>query len=245
MDFKIWENHFAGNYQHLDHIVIDDRLINLEEKKLITSSIQQFQRGENSEGKNLIQFAKLSNLPYYHDTIVHFIREEQRHAKILGEWMDRNEIVRIKNHWVDNVFRKLRRLYNLENSIQILLTAEIVAAVYYKALQKSTSSDSLKAICDQILFDEDIHLNFQCYTLAVLRAKKSQIANTFAIGIQIILMASTSLVVWKEHRKVLKKGGYSFLNFTREIFSLLRICIKNINQNPNYSPLPIGLIHHA
>lgn len=33
---------------------------------LIKTSIQQFQKGENSEGKNLINFAKKSDLPDYH-----------------------------------------------------------------------------------------------------------------------------------------------------------------------------------
>jgi hypothetical protein len=228
MDYTVWENHFGTNYGHLDHISFDGDELTLAEKELITTSIQQFQRGENSEGKNLIHFARNSEFRRYHETIIHFIKEEQRHALILGKWMDNHDINRIQDHWVDNVFRKMRRFSNLENSIRILLTAEIIAAVYYKALRDATRSKTLQAICKQILIDEAIHLDFQCYTLSHFQRKRGGFLRIVHNFKQRILMTGTILVVWKEHRKVLTAGGYSFMQFAAENFEIMERCLNQI-----------------
>lgn len=232
MDYKNWERHFKNNYDHLDHISFENDQVTKEEIEIITKSIQQFQRGENSEGKHLIEFAKNSSFERYHETIIHFIREEQRHAMILGKWMKQHGIDRIQDHWVDRVFRKMRRLTNLENSIRILLTAEIIAAVYYKGLRDATSSPTLKSICNQILIDEDIHLDFQYYTLSHFQHNRNRISQVFQNWKQKTLLAGTILVVWKEHRIVLKKGGYNLFNFSSEVFQILNRCLiamTNIN----------------
>lgn len=236
MNYKIWKRHFENNYHHLDHISFDEDTISQEEIAIIEKSIQQFQRGENSEGKHLIQFAKESGFDDYYEAVVHFIREEQRHAMILGKWMKRHGIKKITSHWVDNVFRKLRRFSNLENSIRILLTAEIIAAVYYKALKQATDSRTLKAICSQILIDEDTHLKFQCYTISHFQIRRSRILNFFYDFKQRVLMMGTLIVVWKEHNRVLKRGGYSFWLFYTEIFKLLNSCISLTNNEHNTSP---------
>ncbi len=226
MDFAQWEEHFKHNGHHLDHISFDNDHISPSEIDLITRSIQQFQRGENSEGKHLIRFAKNSSFPRYQEAIVYFIKEEQRHAMILGKWMKRHDIKPIKSHWVDNVFRKLRRFSNLENSVRILLTAEVIAAVYYKALQKATSSPTLKSICQQILIDEAIHLDFQCFTINHFQSRRSKPLKMFHDMKQRVLMTGTVLVVWKEHRSVLKAGGHDFLSFVRDVFNQLDVCIR-------------------
>lgn len=226
MNYNIWKNHFANNYDHLDHITFEDDSISFEEIDIIKSSIQQFQRGENSEGKHLIDFAKNSRFQNYHESIIHFIKEEQRHAMILGKWMKLHEIPRINGHWLDNIFRKLRRFSNLENSIRILLTAEIIAAVYYKALRDATSSPTLQSICKQILIDEDIHLEFQCYTISHFQSARSRVMKRLHNFKQKILMTGTIIVVWKEHRQVLKNGGYSLFGFSTEVFLVLNKCLS-------------------
>ena len=58
MLFQTWVYHFQANQNHFDHLDWNDQAITNEERKLITSSIQQFQRGEYSEGKHFMQFAK-------------------------------------------------------------------------------------------------------------------------------------------------------------------------------------------
>lgn len=219
MGFNDWLDYFKKNEGHLDHI---DRNfcdhIDRREKNLIQSSVQQFQKGENSEGKRLKAFAQKDGDPAHQEAVRYFIREEQRHAMVLGRFMDRNGIERIREHWIDSVFRKLRGLAGLENSVRVLLTAEIIAMVYYVALRDATASRTLKEICEQILEDEEMHINFQSFTLQRYYLQKGGIRRFFVRNLHRSLMAGTFLVVWFQHRAVLKAGGYRFQRFYREIF---------------------------
>ena len=169
MSYHYWKEYFESNQTHFEDIDwrMEDRL-DAHEKKLIALSIQQFQRGESSEGKHLFAYAKTVPDPLYLECIRLFICEEQMHARVLAKFMNRYFIPCIKEHWVDGVFRKLRKLAGIENSIMILLIAEIISKVYYAALKKATGSVLLQKICSQVLKDEDQHINFQCHTLQIM-----------------------------------------------------------------------------
>ena len=91
----------------------------------------------------------------------------------LGQFLDREGIPRLKHHWVDEVFRKLRRFSGLEFSISVLIVAEVVSSVYYKALKFATKSRILQQICNQILWDEKHHLQFQASALRAIAENKS------------------------------------------------------------------------
>lgn len=214
MNYKNWHDYYFENQNHFSKINFDKvEKLSSKDKKIISKSIQQFQRGENSEGKSLFKYAKDFNEPYYVETIKLFIREEQTHATILGNFMKQNNIPKIKSHWVDNVFRKLRQLTSLENSVTILITAEIIAAIYYQALRDATTSRNLKMICEQILIDEEMHINFQSYTLHIFYEKKSRFRKWSSRLFHRILMKGTILVVWLHHKKVYKTGGFTFKKF--------------------------------
>jgi hypothetical protein len=138
------------------------------------------------------------------------------HAKVLGRFMQKHGIPVIKGHWVDDVFRYLRKLAGIENTVRVLLVAEIIAKVYYKALYQATGSELLKKICAQILADEEQHIRFQCDALHVLHGKKGFINRFLVRSWQRVLMTGTIIVVWRYHRKVLRKGGYYFGRFFLE-----------------------------
>jgi hypothetical protein len=221
MDFFDWENYFEGNRNHF--MDIDWKTVSLipeEERKTITSSIQQFQKGESSEGRHLFSFAKRFPDPLYLECIRLFICEEQKHASVLGCFMDKQGIKRIQKHWVDDVFRWLRKLTGIENTLIVLLTAEIISAVYYKALMQASSSKLLQKICTQILRDEDQHISFQCYTLSKLYSGKNFFSRFWNRTWHLVLMTGTIGVVWFYHRKVLKAGAYSFSKFFQESFQI-------------------------
>ena len=63
MNYMDWHRHFQNNIHHFDHIdwTSSDHLTSAEKETILTS-IQQFQKGENSEGKNLIRFARESKV---------------------------------------------------------------------------------------------------------------------------------------------------------------------------------------
>jgi hypothetical protein len=236
MYFQQWQEYFHSNQSHFDHIRISDNdLFCIAEQKRFASSLQQFQRGEHSEGKHLLQFAKQYGDPCYTAAIKLFIKEEQDHAMILGKFLDKHSIPRIKDHWVDGVFRMLRKLAGIENTISILLVAEIISKVYYKALFNATSSQLLKDICLQILRDEEKHLHFQCCMLNRLQSKHTKAGNFLRQQYVHLILTGTIAVVWNYHQTVLRAGGFTFLSFykaNQTIFKSLLHMIKGQKEIP-------------
>jgi hypothetical protein len=221
MNYTDWKNYFLQNQSHFKELDFSgaDELTG-EERLAIYSSLQQFQKGENSEGKHLFAFAKNNPDPEYLPCISLFIREEQSHARVLGLFMEKHDIPKIRKHWVDGVFRWLRKSAGLENTIRILLTAELIAKIYYKALHRATQSPVLQKICSQILKDEDQHIAFQCFTLKPFYKRKSVVRKLITRSWHFILMTGTIVVVWWHHKKVLKNGGYRFFQFFTETLTV-------------------------
>ncbi|MGE7766578.1 hypothetical protein [Peribacillus sp. NPDC096540] len=223
-NFTVWRDYFQENKMNVQQVNWSDAYkLSKHELQTIYKSIQQFQVGESSEGKFLIKAAK-DYLVDQHDksylqALTLFIQEEQRHARDLGLFMKKQHIPIIKKHWVDQVFRRLRRFANLEQSITVLLTAEIIATVYYDALKQVTSSGDLHDLCGQILRDEAKHVEFQSHTIKRLSKHRNKCLKKSISFLRMFLLAGTLLTVWVYHYKVLKAGGYSFLKYFRSAFN--------------------------
>ena len=147
------------------------------EVRIIAKSLREFQAGESSEGRQLLsrakRYAEETGDGAYFDAIRLFIAEEQRHARDLARGLAINEISLVKTTFPDRVFRFVRHLFGtLEVSIAVLVTAEIVAKVYYPALREATCSVVLRRLCDQISRDEIQHVRFQSEQLALLRTTR-------------------------------------------------------------------------
>jgi len=217
-DYASWKSYFTRNQTNFDAITWNaDAELSGDDRRLITRSLQQFQRGEHSEGRTLLHFAKLWNAPFYTDAIELFAREEQRHAMVLARFMKRENIARMGSDWVDGTFRFLRKTAGLENSVMVLITAEIIAAVYYKALMNAAKSETLVALCRQILRDEEMHINFQSHTLNHFYERHNALVAWLSRLAHNVLMVGTLAVVWLYHARVLRRGGYGFMRFTCEV----------------------------
>lgn len=185
-----------------------------QEIEEIGHSLAEFQVGEGSEGRHLIayarQYADRSGDSCYPDAIRLFIAEEQRHARDLGRFLKLNGIPLLKSTFGDRVFRFLRNIVGgLEVSVAVLVTAEIIAKVYYAVLREATGSIILKRLCDQILRDEESHVDFQSQQLEKLRSHRGAVARKATLWAQEILFLGTVLVVWMLHRKVMAKARWS------------------------------------
>jgi hypothetical protein len=132
-----------------------------EELAAIASSLQQFQLGESSEGQWLLraaaEYAEQTGDPDYLPAIQLFIAEEQRHARDLGCYLTAAGVPLLGWNWVDGIFRRLRRAAPLEQVLVVLLTAEMIAKVYYRAIHQATGCPLLRSLCAQLLRDEVRH----------------------------------------------------------------------------------------
>ena len=70
MYFQQWKDYFIFNQQHFAHINFNDTdLFCVQEQKRFAASLQQFQKGEHSEGKHLLHYARQYGDPSYIEAI--------------------------------------------------------------------------------------------------------------------------------------------------------------------------------
>jgi hypothetical protein len=188
----------------------------------ISKSIQQFQLGENSSGRRLLQrglaHSRATGDQYFVSALALFVKEEQRHSSRLLRFMRREGIPASRKHWVDTVFRHLRGLAGLELSLRVLVSAEIIAVPYYRALRGATGSFLLQAICAEILRDEAAHLRYQAFMLSRLGAHRAFWVDHPVSRVHRHFLLATCYVVWFEHREVFRAAGYSRRRFLAEAF---------------------------
>jgi hypothetical protein len=218
-----WRRYFLSCAGAADPLPWSDRTaLTRDEVQCIQSSIQQFQLGEGARGSRLLKrgqdFARATGDPRFVDALELFVREEQRHSACLLRFMQRESIPAASSHWVDTIFRRLRVLAGLELSLRVLVTAEIIAIPYYRALGGATQSPLLHAICDRILQDEAAHLRFQASMLSRLSASRSFFADRIGSGMHGLFLLITCFVVWFEHGRVFRAAGYARAGFLAEAF---------------------------
>lgn len=227
---RFWCAYFRGNAQSLLAIPWNQGAgLTDTEKESVAASVQDFQLGESSEGRHFLnaarRYAEQNGDAEYFEAVRLFIGEEQRHARDLGRFMDLAGIPRVTRTWSDAVFRWLRRRAGLELTISVLLTAEIIALVYYAALREATGSAALRRLCDQILRDEVEHVRFQTERLALMRRRRLRWLVHVAHGLQRFLFGGTCLVVWWRHARALRAGGFRFRRFWREAWRHLNAAV--------------------
>ncbi len=219
--YRHWCDHFQDNRPRPREIPWDD-LYRLSRAELgaVAPSIRQFQLGEWARGRGLLRRAsadpRVASAPGFLDALRLFIAEEQRHSAILGRFLDREGIPWLEAHWVDRVFRALRKLAGLETCLAVLVTAEILAMPFYQALRDATRSPLLRAICRRILCDESSHLDFQAATLALLRRPLAARVRSLHGALHRALYRATALLVWRQHEKVFHAAGWRFARYWRE-----------------------------
>ena len=212
---QAWYAHFLSNSSAGDDLPWDSSYkLTDEERRTIWKSIQQFQLGENADGRHLLargkEWSHAARDPHFVSVLGLFIKEEQQHSRQLLRFMRRERIPELRSHWLDDVFRRIRILAGVELELRILVTAEVIAVPYYRALGTATESDLLHAISDSILADEAAHLRFQKSMLRRLGALRNPALRCMVWQAHRLFLVGTCCVVWFEHRGVFKAAGYSF-----------------------------------
>lgn len=231
-----WIEYFRRNELHLLSVPWQSEYrLTPEERRTISSSISVFQLGESSEGNHFMEVARKyagrRGDPFLAEALECFLREEQRHARDLGRFMLQQEIAFANHHWTDHVFRFLRKLWNLEICIAVLLVAELVAKVYYKALRNTTRSPVLHQICSQLLRDETRHVHFHTGLLRGMRRNRSRWRNHCQDAVYRCFFAVTLLVVWPGHSTVLRSAGYPFRSYWRWSWHHLELAFRSIQRD--------------
>lgn len=219
-DLKVWLDHFE--YHSLHRCALPPGKpgdLTSWERRLIGKSIATFQLGEQSEGRSLL--AAAGRYESDHDAaplariVLLLIAEEQHHAALLGAFMDEQGIPRKRSDWTDHVFRRLRRLAGFELYLSVLVTAELIGKVYYRALEVATGSRQLQTLCRMLVADELAHVGLETDLLRGMHEKKSPAVRWLTTTALRTFFTASSLVVWFAHRRVLRSAGYNANTFMR------------------------------
>jgi hypothetical protein len=230
-DLPIWLAHFRSQAAHprLVPTTLDDTLTG-RERRLIAQSIATFQLGARSPGAHLREAVRHHcGSQDEHSCIEIFdllIAEEQRHASLLGAFMQDHDIPRRERAFTDQAFRALRRLGDLEARLRILITAQIIGIVYYRALEGVTDCRRLRILCRTITADALAHVAFESQLLLQMRGGKHGIAKLLSGAWEQCVLIVAALVVFATHRRVLKSAGYGPALFLHDCRSQYAFYLK-------------------
>lgn len=219
-ELKIWVNHFEHHALHVRGApegLYD--LLRPDERELIASSIATFQLGEQSAGRTLLRAAKRFARDRQQPRLIRIfeliIREERRHAALLRAFMQDHRMPLKRTDWTDRIFRLLRRLAGLHLYVSVLICAELIGNVYYRALESATECERLQILCRTIVSDELAHVGFESQLLFTLRAGCPAGLGALTRRAHRLFFFTAATVVWLTHRGVLRKGGHDGPSFLR------------------------------
>jgi len=218
----VWRNHFRRNL--LDELETRTRdEWSPREREILGPSLAQFQLGESSDGRHLLQFARrfgdTNGDSWLGEAMALFIQEENRHSYWLGEFLKAQGYPLLRACWTDAVFRMARKMLGFGLMTAVLVCAEVASAPYYTAVREMTGSGWLRTICTRLLSDEAMHLRFQAANLGAVWRRWKLLRLLKAC--HKAMMALICLVVWREHGEVLRRGGYTRLTFLTQCLDLL------------------------
>lgn len=237
MNTQTWINHFEVNTRLNDTMQFTDDPCTLPEnvRLPIAASLATFQLGESGSGTRLRRYARevapLENFRGYQRAIDLFIVEEQSHSQLLARIVQRLGGTLLEKQWTNSVFRRLRFLVNLEFAIQVLLTAELIAEVYYGTLCLRCPDPAVHQLTQKILRDEMKHLAFQREFLRERVATFSPLGRWFwRSQFQLIHAITTTVVAW-DHRHALRALGVKPADFRQRCIQAWKRWQAKLNQD--------------
>ncbi|HEV7137828.1 MAG TPA: hypothetical protein VGN43_14415 [Steroidobacteraceae bacterium] len=217
---RVWLNHFEYHAEQPRGAAgAPANALRPEERRLITRSLARFQLGEQSDGSGLLRaacrFAAAEGDELLPRITELFIREEQRHARLLREFMDQHGIPTRPRHWSDTLFRRVRRLAGFELYLHVLITAELIGNVYYRALESLTGCQRLKSLCRTLIADELAHIGYESDLILELRARRPALLRSLIRAAHRAFFCGAACAVWLSHRAVLRGAGHTGSGFVQ------------------------------
>lgn len=255
MNTQAWITHFERNTRLNDCLELpDDQPCALPEsvRGPLAASLATFQLGESGTGSRLRRYARevapLENFRGYQRAIDLFVAEEQSHSRLLARVVSHLGGKLLHKQWTNSVFRHLRFLVNLEFAVQVLLTAELIAEVYFGTLYLRCADPVVKKTAHKLLRDEMKHLDFQrdflSERLACFQPRAQQL---WGLQFQAIHAITAAVVAW-DHRHTLRALGVRPADFRRRCLQAwhryqerLENQTAALSQPAAQEPVPCGL----
>lgn len=166
------------------------------------------QRAETGEGRiaKAIEGVDYPNIDdEYRAALRMFLREEARHAGLLGELLKAHGRRALTNTWRDGAFARLRRFAGVRFKLFVFLCAELSAILVFSMLAEHLAEGSIKRALLRMLGDEERHLEFHA---EVFRSMFSSLALRLVFRTVFAGTATAGAIVMVlDHRRTLAELG--------------------------------------
>jgi hypothetical protein len=173
----------------------------------LARSLARFQVGEGGEGRvaREVWRVRLGSIDdAYRAALGLFVREEGRHARILGGMVRALGGELMKSSWSERLFVRGRRLAGLRLKVLCLLAAEVVGIGFYGAVGRRCGG-ALGAALAEIEADEAAHLRFH---VALFRAEtRGWAARLVFVAAWLAISGLACGLVLVDHRATLRGLG--------------------------------------
>jgi len=210
MNTQHWISHFEANTRLNHALHLPDTACDLPDhvRSPLARSLAIFQLGESGGGTRLRRYTRsitsLENLQGYQRAVDLFVAEEQSHATLLARTVKHLRGTLLQKQWTNSIFRWMRDLVNLEFNIQVLLTAELIAEVYFGLLSLRCSDPVVQTVAKKLLRDEMGHLSFQRdFLFERLKTLAPAVQRLWRWQFKAIHFATACVVSW-DHRDCLR-----------------------------------------
>jgi hypothetical protein len=219
-DLKVWLDHFE--YHATRRCVMPEGTpedLTPYERRLIAESLAKFQLAEQLESAALLRAARRHERAHAAQPLARILQlliaEEQHHVELLGTFMEQHGLARKHSDWIDRALRRGRRLAGFELHVAVLITTELIAKVYLRALEAATGCRQLQTLCRILVADELAHVGFESDLLREIQARRRPLARALVEPIQRLYFAGATVLAWLNHRHILRVAGYRFRTFFR------------------------------
>ncbi len=224
MAWTSWRQHFERNATRPVPLVVDaTNGLTADQVRELGLTLARFQLGETGEGRIAHEIRKFDDPAIdddYCEALGLFVREEGRHARILGRCVRSLGGPRLSGTWTEDLFRHGRGLAGVRLKLIVLLSAEVIAVGFYGDIVDALPEGSLRDALQQIVNDEDAHMAFHNdFFSSQLRSTASRLA--FRAAWWTIATSACSVVLW-DHRKTLTVFGRSRRATARRLVALIR-----------------------
>lgn len=199
-----WREHFTKNEARPPIAVSADP----SATPVLLRTLAILQRAETGEGRiaKAIDGVDLPNIDGdYRAALKMFVREEARHAGLLGELLAAHGARPFTQTWRDGVFSGVRRLAGVRFKIFVFLAAEVAAVVVFGLLVGALPDGAIRRSLMRMRGDEAHHLAFHAQ---FFRTLLTSTAGRWLFRAAFLLTATAAtLAIVVDHRRALGSLG--------------------------------------
>jgi hypothetical protein len=188
----------------------------------VTASLARFQLGESGEGRiahEIDRFHSRAIDDDYRAALKLFVKEEARHAIILGSMVRSLGGALLEKTWTETLFVAGRRILGVRLKLLVLLAAEVVGIGFYRAIGERLGDGCVRSALLQICADEETHLEF--HRAFFLRSAPSGWARMAFLAAWALIGGAACAVVLLDHRRTLRVLEVPLTQAARTLVALL------------------------